>query len=170
MSSPRRKAAISPSTPAAKKPHPYARPCTLCTRTETCEACTREALCEDCTQTVRCGACRAARSSLSRAQGRVSLRLAASPTGARSSTGGCAESVDLPRSRDGLSAYYGLVATTTDAVTHAGGRWLFTEGAELRVELITPNQGLLRGRPGRPTRPHRRHVLCGGISEDCVCG
>jgi len=32
--------------------------------------------------------------------------------------------LDVPRSRDGLAAYYRLLATTTDAVSHSGGRWL----------------------------------------------
>jgi hypothetical protein len=66
----------------------------------------------------------------------VSLRLAASPSTQSTSSDQGVESVDFPRSCDGLSGYYTLVATTTDAVAHAGGRWFFAPFARCRVLLV----------------------------------
>ena len=78
------------------------------------------------------GACRNVYSKARRAAGGSSVRCllrSLAGEGSPPATLVCAplpvvDRLDVPRSRDGLTSYYRLLATTTDAVSHSGGRWL----------------------------------------------
>ena len=117
--------------------------CALCTRVQVCEPCVSTSGCIECTSTARCGACRNVYSRYRRSHGFSSARDAA-PSSPRSpkligASTAPVDCLDVRCSRDGLAAYYDLVATTTDAISFSGGRWLFDESSEaLQVELIVP--------------------------------
>ena len=117
--------------------------CALCTRVQVCEPCVSTSGCIECTSTARCGACRNVYSRYRRSHGFSSARGAA-PSSPRSpkligASTAPVDCLDVRCSRDGLAAYYDLVATTTDAISFSGGRWLFDESSEaLQVELIVP--------------------------------
>ena len=153
-----RKAKRALSCPRA---NPYQRPCELCQRARTCSACVSTVDCEECTKTARCGPCRNAYSRLRRASGFSSAR---GTNGLVDSAPGRAlepavDRIDLPRSRDGLSAYYRLLATTTDAA-----RFFRRESSSLlQVETI---QGLRT-----TTRPRRQcgSTRCGRLPSTETC-
>jgi hypothetical protein len=128
----------------AHRTNPYKRECDFCRSAASCSACRATADCEECTASARCGACRNVYSRLRRESGYSSTRLVPHSNRPASSPllgpAPALDVLDVPRTRSGLGTYYRLLATTTPAVTHSGGRWLFDESSAelLHVELIEP--------------------------------
>ena len=89
------------------KSNPYQSPCTFCTRDETCEPCLSSATCQSCTSTARCGSCRNLYSRHRRSlSNQTAVQISQPKVG--SATASCIvdpslESLDLPRSREGLA-------------------------------------------------------------------
>ena len=115
----------------AHRTNPYKRECDFCRSAASCSACRATADCEECTASARCGACRNVYSRLRRESGYSSTRLVPHSSWPASSPllgpAPARDVLDVPRTRSGLGTYYRLLATTTPAVTHSGGRWLFED-------------------------------------------
>ena len=58
--------------------------------------------------------------------------------------------LDVPRSREGLSAYYSLLAMSNSAISHSGRRWLF-DSCEPEYSIVW---GGLSGKVGVNTSIH----------------